>query len=286
MKLSLSVEQLEDRVTPSITVNGVKVDAPGGLTGNLNITGNNYGNRVDLSGTGVLGRVAVYVDCDYVGTFSGIKNIKVNLKDGEDSVYVNALQISKDLNVDTGRDQDYVSIDNSGKGATKGDVLIRNVKIEMDNDYCDYVNWQTDCGYGSQIGKNVSINGAARITVDGDGSGDSIQQEDVTIGGNLDIDSNVACTEPYSITADNVNVGGNTNVHLGNDSDRVNITNCSFAGNVDADLGGGCDYVRLYNNSVYGKLEANGGSDYDTVDDAGSNYYADPDPQFKNFENI
>src|SRR5262245_31074437 len=102
------LERLEDRVllAVNVTQNGAK----------LTITGDDLVNGVTLSNDS--GGIHVYIDEDGDGTldfdyiYYGVENIKINLKGGDDEVFIFGITIEQSLTIDTGAGDDLVVFSN------------------------------------------------------------------------------------------------------------------------------------------------------------------------------
>ncbi len=273
MNAPLTFERLEDRRLLAVSVTT-------GKQGLLKIVGDSGDNEVYIDGTGTAGEVEVTVDGSFVGTFSGIKTINVNLKKGDDAFDVNGIHIGGALSVDMGAGDDEFDMDLGDEDSL---FIGGSVIVSMGNNLGDVIDWDNTGGGTFIIGNNVTIQGAAEADIDGDGESAGIEEADITIGGFLKITSNVAREsendlDGLTLELDDVNVGGTTIIGLGYGADVVQIGNCNFARRVAISLGGGADTLQngLEDDpNIFGaEVTANGGGGDDTLEEDPGNAYA------------
>jgi hypothetical protein len=283
-------ERLEQRLLPAVSITV-------GKNGLLKLTGDGAGDTVDIDGTGVAGEVDVFVNGGFVGTFSAVKTISADLKAGDDTVNISAIQIGGLLDLRMGSGADEVDIDNTTTlgGGPNGDVVIGNdVIVNMGGNAGDFIEWDsTGADLGITVGNHVTLTGAADVDLDGDGGTFGVEPEDINIGGNLKI----ALTgfgdvngDGWEVDIDDVNVLGTTTLNGSGAVDRIEVTDSSFVRKVTVSLGGGDDLLDVdggagQENQFSAAVVVNGGAGSDTVDNSVLNLFAVP-PVLKQVENV
>ena len=221
------LERLEDRVL-------LAVDVTLSRNGTLSITSDGDDDTVFIYGYGG-GDIAVYVDEDADGVideylyYSGVKNIKVNMGDGDDTVVAYGIDISGNFDVRLGDGDDgFALTDAAGAYYNEigGSVTVRG------DDGDDVI-----AIAGADIGKNLTVDAG-----DGDdyvGLGNESNYLSVYAYGFGD----------YYATGD-LNVDGNAKISLGEGDDGLYIEpyggyTVNFSKKLDIDAGGGDDYVEF-----------------------------------------
>jgi hypothetical protein len=281
MTHNLNFEQLEQRRLLAVSVTT-------GKQGLLSFVGDGVDDLVVVTGTGVAGEVDVFANGGFVGTFSGVKTIKANLKGGDDILELSAIHIGGAVDVDMGQGEDIFVIDTFAPGGEgqgfAGDVFIGgSVICKMGNNVDDIAVFDTDNGapgFGITVGNNVTIAGAEITDFQGEGGSSAVQSTDVTIGGFLKVSSSV---DGAIIAARDINVGGTTIVTLGAGDDIVDIQDCSFARRVEVSMGAGDDIVAVRDSISDADVVAKGGKGDDILDTSMGNDFALP-PVVTGFE--
>jgi hypothetical protein len=138
------------------------------------------------------------------------------------------------------------------------------------------------------------------VDIDGDGDDSTVEPEDVNIGGNLSIKSNLSNDvnlDGRTVVLDNVNVAGKTTVKTGASSDNVLVAGARLSGKVAVDLGAGADILDLDSDnndllSVFSRFQSkvkfSGGADVDTLDELSTNVFlaGSAAAKFETFVNV
>lgn len=222
---SHSLEQLEIRTLPAVTFN---------LTGGgvLKIKSDAAGDEVRLTGIGS-GNVEVRVNGSLVDTLNGVKSIKANLGDGDDTLRLDALEITGSITANLGDGADELLINDDTE-------IGGSLKANFGGDSGDFTHWDKRV----QIGGNVNLNSLADVSFNGLGSSSGNETDDIDIGGNLIVKlANAADVnaDTEELQFDNLNVFGKTTITGSNNTDRLDIFDSSFAGTVTINLGNGND---------------------------------------------
>jgi hypothetical protein len=255
------LEKLEDRVLLAVDVD---------LNGTtLVITSDGDDDTVFVYGYGA-GDVAVYVDENSDGViddafyYSGVRNIKITMGDGDDTAIAYGLDISGNLDVRLGDgDDQFLLTDYDGAyyNDIDGKVSIRG---EDGDDIVAIA--------GADIDKTLTID-----TGDGDDA--------VSIGN--DAGGVYAYGFGFYSATGDLNVDGNVSIKLGDGDDYNNIEPydyyaVNFGSNLTIDAGDGDDYVEFgdggydYVVTVEGKtnIKLGDGDDYLQFEDYSANGYA------------
>jgi hypothetical protein len=164
--MNFAVERLESRMLLAASINGK----------NLVIDGTDGDDLIVIQGTGTPGEVEVSFDdgATFSAPFSGFKNIKVNLKGGDDYLFINSgvgveVAITGNLTIKGGDGDDQTALAGSYGGNVKSDLGAGNDVVYEGNG-------------NLVVGKNLSI----KL---GDGNDDVDPHQDITVGGNVKIDA-------------------------------------------------------------------------------------------------
>lgn len=271
-------EQLELRILPTVKVNF----NPG--SGLLKITGDNAANEIELAGLTTPGSLQVFIEGNLFDDYSGVNSLKINLKGGNDILFISALSIPGNSTVKLGSGADEIDIDdvNSvGAGPNQNVVFGGAFNAVFGKDAGDFL----ELDGGVQFNNAASFKGVADVDLKGAGTSAGIQTEDVTFFGDLTIqmsglgDSNGDVRE---IEFDNVNVTGKTTILGSNSLDRGFIASSLFQGQFNISLKGGNDILDI-NDGLAAKnlFTANtvfdGGSGDDTIDKGPDNLFTFPE---------
>jgi len=276
-------EQLELRILPTVKVN---FNPNNGL---LKITGDNDSNRVDVEGLGTPGNVEVFVDGNSVGQFTGLKNIKANLKGGNDLLVLEALQIDGSVTAKFGAGADELDMDNAATTVTEKIDIDGFLKADMGNDPGDFVEMDDQI----DILLDVTLLGVADVDFDGNGTTRNYETGDITFFSDLTIkfsgfgDTN---GDGLEFDCDNLNVSGLTLLDGSNNSENIELTDCRFQRDFTADLNGGDDFINMNNGAAdssrfIGVAIFNGGAGNDTFLLGNDNSFLVPETVL-NFETV
>lgn len=270
-------EHLELRVLPTVIVN---FNPDSGL---LKITGDNAPNRIDLDGLGNFGQFELFIDNTLFDDYSGVESVKVNLKGGDDQLYINAVRLIDKLTVNMGSGADELDMDNSinlGTGPDGTTYVESTVKINMGGDQGDLVDFDDNVGFNG----DVTIKGAADVDFDGDGLLPDNELVDVFFNRKLTIDlSSFGDVNGDNLTLDFDNVYAlDCTINGSNAADIMQITLSSFFLELNLNLSGGDDVVDIDNgaaaqNKFISGIKANGGSGNDTFQKGLDNIFLAPD---------
>ncbi len=262
--------------------------------GKLVVEGDGGSDTVDIDGVAAVGGVRVRINGGFSTTFGGIRDVKVKLGPGDDHLKVHGLSIGGSFKAQLGEGDDVFVIDNTlPLGVVLSVFIGGNVQVGMGGQSGDLAEVRsTDPLTSIHIGGRVRIRDAADVDLKGDGTSHELEAADVTIGGDLIIDSPFSAdvnSDAKTVDIDNVNVGGATSIGLGAGPDKVELSDNHFAREVEIQTGGGDDLLALIwggeFNQFDSSLVASGQAGNDTVDDDPNNNYATP-PVFKGFEAI
>lgn len=276
-------EQLELRILPTVKVN---FNEKNGL---LKITGDNEGNRVDVEGFGTPGNVEVFVDGNSVGQFTGLKNIKANLKGGNDLLVLEAFQFSGNVTAKFGSGADELDMDNAATAVNEVLDIGGFLKADLGNDPGDFVELDDEI----RILLDVTLLGVADVDFDGDGTTRNFEPGDITFFSDLTIkfsgfgDTN---GDGLEFDCDNLNVSGTTLLDGSNNAENIELTDCRFQIDFNADLNGGDDFINMNNGAAdssrfLGIAIFDGGAGNDTFLLGNDNSFLDPETVL-NFETV
>jgi hypothetical protein len=273
------IERLEERRLLAVTVTAT----PQGL---LKIAGNGASDTVDIDGTGAPGRVDVFINGAFAGTFAGIKNISATMKGGADVLNLSAVDITGSVTVDMAGGADVVDLDNTttlGGGPDGGVLIGGSLNVVMGNNAGDVIDWASTGGFGTTVAGSAVLAGASNVTLNGQGGGSGLQASDLNVGGLLQISSKLASTS----LIDDVNVGSTTIISLGKKADTVQISDSHFTGDLEVVLGAGNDLfdvdLAAQASQFDGNVNVLGGAGMDTLDELAANVFAIP-PSYREFE--
>jgi hypothetical protein len=242
--MKLSVERLENRLLLAASIKGK----------NLVVDGTDGVDDIVIMGTGTPGEVEVSFDggTTFSAPFSGFKNIKVNLFDGDDTLTINSgvgdeINITGNLTIKAGDGDDQVDIAGSyGK----------NVKIDLgDGDDNMYQ------GDGNLVvGKNLSVQG-------GDGDDDIDPHQDITVGGNVKFDAGDGNDRVTNHSGTYTYNGRRVSIKMGAGDDEVDLS----------------DVINVPNAKI--TLDGGSGADDELITAGGVHTFGNT-PKVKNFETI
>lgn len=267
-ELSFSVERLEQRkmMAADVSVSG----------STLHIKGDSTDEYIQVAGTGSEGSVFVRQNNEDT-FFNGIRNVKVDLRGGDDRLIVAGIQIENDLHVKMGDGADYFLLSVEPPVTDFIDVVIGDdVIVDMGNDVRDEIHWRTKDGVGQLIavGDDVTLRGAASVYMRGYGKVDgrsttAFEAEDIVIGDRLNItvsDKRVDMYGPPEIDLKNVNVAGKTRLIGSRVSDEVILEHCNFRDDFYVSTRGGDDAIVMErNNRFHDRAVFHGGAGLDTL---------------------
>ena len=250
----------------------------------LKITGDNAANRIDLDGLGNFGQLELFVDNTLFDDFFGVESVKINLKGGDDQLYINAVRLIDKLTVNMGSGADELDMDNSvnlGTGPDGGTYIESTVKINMGADQGDLVDFDGNVGFNGP----VSIKGVADVDFDGAGVLHTNEPAaDVFFNRKITIDfSSFGDVNGDNLTLDFDNVYS-LECHINGSSiaDNLQITQSYFFLELGLDLSAGDDVVDIDNgaaakNQFASGIKANGGSGNDTFQKGLDNIFNSPE---------
>ncbi len=262
--------------------------------GTLVIKGDSASDTVDIDGVPAVGGVRVRINLGAAATFGGIRDVKVKMGAGDDVLNVHGLSLGGNLKVVMGDGDDAFSLDNSLTFGPPLSVFIGgDLQIGMGGQSADFVGFlSTDSNSSIHIGASLRIKGAADVDLDGGGVSADLELVDVTIGGDLIIDSIFSADldlDGFTVDFDDVNVGGETSLTLGDGPDEVMMGDSHFARAVRVKMGEGDDALYLHRGLDFSQFDdvviANGQKGDDMVEDDPSNHHANP-PVFNGFETV
>lgn len=276
-------EQLELRVLPTVNV------TLNPNTGLLKVTGDNNANRVSIEGTSHAGQIEVFVEGNSVGLFDGVRSITANMKGGDDTLLLAAIQIEGGVNAKLGSGADELDIDATATNVNQpvfiGGTLIANLGGNAGDllDFDDTIHVIGD----------ATFTGVADADMNGDGvSSDPELNKDIVFFSDLTIrlsgegDSN---GDDLEIDLDNVVVGGTTIIDGSDDIERIEMTSSFFQGEFNANLDDGNDVIDINNGlaqrNAFGLANFRGGDDLDTLFKGIDNVFGNP-PQIFGFETV
>ncbi|MCA9093289.1 MAG: hypothetical protein KDA68_07370 [Planctomycetaceae bacterium] len=271
-------EQLELRILPTVKVN---FNQNSGL---LKITGDNAANRIDIDGVNA-GHFEVFIDNTFFDDFTSVDAIKINLKGGDDLLYINAVQLIGSLTVNMGSGADEFDMDNSinlGTGSDGITYIETNTKINLGGDQGDLVDLDGNIGFNG----DVSIKGAADVDLDGGGNLHTFEPDlDIFFNKTLNIDfakSGDVNGDNWTLDFDNVHAVSSVNIKGSNLADSLQLTRSYFFFPLELTLSGGDDSVDIDNgaankNEFNSGLIANGGSGEDTLLKGLDNLFGSPE---------
>jgi hypothetical protein len=177
-----TVERLEER-----TLMAANVTQSGGT---LTITGDNSDDAVLLVGNGT-GEVEVFVDTDgdgsidsSLGTFTGVQNIKLNTKGGDDAIGLEAVEIAGSLDIKTGGGGDGVIMgDMVVGGATSLNTGAGSDLIFAGGEFAGAMNVKTGGGNDVFLLFESSVSGKLDVNMGGGDDLVAIDETSVTLGG-------------------------------------------------------------------------------------------------------
>lgn len=277
LRRALQLELLENRrylaVTPSFSA----------TTGTLTIAGDSTSEEVLLQSEGSAGQVGVFVTGQGpLGTYVGVRTLRINLGGGNDILTVAAINIGGDLSVNMGSGADEFTIINTGTIAEAPVFIGGSVIVNMGNNANDYFVIDSEGGLPINIGRDLRVSQVADVTIVGGLGSSRIDAGDITIGGNLSIalsglgDANGNGVE---VLLDDVNVGGNTTLKGSAANDRMRFLDCAFSRRVAINLGSGNDRVSINEGPLHSsrfseQFLLNGGTGTDTFERGADNFFA------------
>ena len=261
--LTFDIESLEQRKMMAADVSLVG--------GRLNIVGDNEAEIVRLQGTGVAGQVEVVNNLDVVGVFDDVQSIRVNLRGGDDDLFVSAIDIPGNLIVRLGSGKDQFDMDTDVKNvygsiASNGVVNIGgDVRANLGGDEGDEIDWDTfSDGNGMTIGDDVAFWGANDVNLSAFDGSSGIGSGDINIGDRLNI---------YMPQLDNhldlndVNVFGKAFIRGGKLEDDFELEDARFESLLTVRLGASDDILETDDSLFLNGVNFDGGSGFDQLDE-------------------
>ena len=248
------------------------------VTGILSLTGDAAADTVDIEGNGKYGGMEVYVGGVLRGTFLGVRSIQGIMGPGNDVVNIAAVALGGGINIHMGKGENEVDIDNTPDvGASLDDNVFigGSLTLSFGPDVIDRVDADSDSAtHGLYVGRNVTINNAEDVDLNGDGTTFGVEVQDFMIGGTLVIGLSLA----GSVLLDDVNVGGVVTITGSEGIDTVTMTDSSFVSLVSVALRGGNDTLDIDGgageaNIFQGGLVVRGGLGTDTFDTFADNVF-------------
>ncbi len=241
----------------------------------LSIRGDAAANTVLVTGQSFVGRVAVRIDGGDVLEFAAVRDVRVDLKGGDDRVSFLGVRIGGSVSVRGGAGADEVRI--AGEDFVLGPpgVFIGgDVDVRLGNQPGDRMRIDSRADRGTVIGGSLRIIGASSVLLDGNGGGSGFQVGDVLIGRDLRLQSRIEC----QANLEDVNVCGRTKLALGDGDDRIAVSKCFFAGKFTVHLSGGDDRLDLDDTSSDGiefdsLFDIDGGPGVDVLDQNPANHF-------------
>ncbi len=255
----------------------------------LVVAGDAGDDVVVIDGQESFSKLVVSVNGISFGNFVGVRNVRVNTKGGNDSVFVAAIEIGGNLSISTGTGDDTVEIDPFDLVTTE--VFIGgDASLSLGGQAGDNVSIHEAFDQSVTIGGNLRIRNAANVRIDGFGTGSDSDALDIRIGGDLVIDTRVATglgVGQFTVLLEEVDVGGRFRLRGANDPDKVGIANSHCAGAVSIALRGGDDVLGLGSspslvNEFNAKISLNGGPGADVLTVDPGNVFTSP-PKIKSF---
>lgn len=281
-------EQLEQRLLLTVKV---KFNPNSGL---LKITGDKDANNVTLDGLANPGSLEVFINNALHDTYSGVKSLKINLKDGNDKLNMAFLDLAGNVNLKFGDGADvldigsFTALGSAGNGPSHFGGFF---KAEFGNDEGDFVEMTN----GVDIHGDVTINGASDARLTGDGTTpqgelglDLYFRSDFTINladfGDVDNDGR-------NLYAINLYVQGQTLIDASENVDHFMMLMNRFDGNFTAFMDDGDDDLFInFSGNQKNEFGAgaffNGGDDNDIFTLGSGNLFSGSPPVITNFETI
>lgn len=271
MRPTLSLQRLEKR--DLMSVSAVFSSASGSLT----IRGSDANELVDVDGTGVAGEVNVIENSTTpIGSFAGVRSIKLIMGKGNDIVQVSGIAISGNLKFAGGPGSDFLFLGNTPKtGAVLENALFigGSVLANMGGQLGDSFQWIAEDNRGGTVARNVMISDTTDASIFSEAQGTSgLQATDIFIGGNLKIGLIPAGGDGRFVQLIGLNLFGNLAVKGSAGQDVVVLAENNFLGRVAIDLGKGDDLLILHfgNGSLFqGSTKFNFGSGNDVMSTRG-----------------
>jgi len=250
----------------------------------LTITGDDANNQIAIYAGDTAGDVIVAGGTDDDGetlindtadpaTFTGVTNVVLDLKGGDDTAVVTNLDLSGDLTADLGDGDDQLVINGTAQNADGDDDDGEEIDDDSEDDAASIItlNGNAELVAGAvSIGGDVSVTGGAGsdsvvassatvagdVTIDGEDGRDLLSISDATIGGSLtanmgagddsvavvssDITGDVTVDDieafsRSSVMLRDVTIGGDVTLTLSDKADRVSLRNLTAG----TDAGGG-----------------------------------------------
>ena len=235
----------------------------------LTINGDNAPNGVQVSGVGpdtvlVVGTDATLVNGGLSATFSGVKALSIDVKNGADHVELIDVVLDKTLTVTLGAGSDVFVMQggrvtkkaNITGGADADDIRIRG---------------------GARFGGQLIVTGGKKV--------DTVVLTNVSIGGDSEVKGG-AGNDDVTVQSTTVDGGANLIVGGGDGADRTTLLNDGFD-DVQIYMGNGNDHLSVEGCHFDGTLKSEGNGGHDEIDLQGDNTFDVGHPRkVRGFEDV
>lgn len=237
--------------------------------GKLKITGGVDADVIAIEGTD-FGSVAVTVDGANAGEFAGVRDIDVKTGAGDDRLDLVAVQIGGSLRVKLGDGDDDLFVSTIATPVVRPMIVCGDVDVTLGGDLGDAFVAETNGKAFVNVMGNLTIRGAEAVALDGGGTAPSLEARDFFIGGKLRIEcegGDATVPQPVFSMLDDVMVGRESKLELGDVKDELRITDSQFARKVTIRLGGGDDILDFHDDATKfdGPVDFVGGSGFDSL---------------------